>query len=105
MNIESDITPLQAKLETIAELIGQLGFAVATATFIAMIVRMLCQVYISKERPISDPENLTAVLDAFIIAVTVIVVAVPEGLPLASTSSSSTSGSFTLHQLFLLLTL
>jgi P-type Ca2+ transporter type 2B len=95
MNIESEVTPMQAKLETIAELIGQLGFAVATATFIAMIVRMLCQVYISKDRPISDPENLTAVLDAFIIAVTVIVVAVPEGLPLAVTISLA----FSVHEM------
>lgn len=76
-------------------MIGQLGFAVATATFIAMIVRMLCQVYISKDRPISDPENLTAVLDAFIIAVTVIVVAVPEGLPLAVTISLA----FSVHEM------
>lgn len=68
-------------------MIGKLGGSVAALTFVALIVRMLCTVYFYKQRSITDPQNLTDILDAFIIAVTIIVVAVPEGLPLAVTIS------------------
>jgi len=46
LNIDADLTPLQKKLETIANQIGKLGMLVALMTFIAMIVRTLLTVFI-----------------------------------------------------------
>lgn len=83
MNMESDQTPLQKKLDSIANTIGKLGTYVAILTFIAIVIRTLCIVFIKKEREFVDEQNLEDILNGFIIAVTVIVVAVPEGLPLA----------------------
>lgn len=61
-------------------------------TFIAMVVRTIINVYcIEPDTPKKGAVIGQSCLDAFIIAVTVIVVAVPEGLPLAVTISLSYS--------------
>jgi len=87
LDIEDDETPLQLKLEAIANTIGYIGMTVALATFLAIVLKMLFQIHHSTDRQYLEMRNLMGVMDAFIIAVTVIVVAVPEGLPLAVTIS------------------
>ena len=86
LNIEDDETPLQGKLETIANEIGKLGVYVAVLTFIAMTVNLIIKT-VSNDRNIIDVENLSALVNFVIIGITIIVVAVPEGLPLAVTIS------------------
>lgn len=78
---------MQIKLETIAEQIGMIGVYVAILTFIALIVRLMISIFVQKYTTFLDWNNAMAVLNAFIIAITVVVVAVPEGLPLAVTIS------------------
>jgi len=81
---ESADTPLQEKLDILAGQIGNLGIASAVATFIAMSVLW----YLYPERREDAGETLFEfLLRAFIICVTIVVVAVPEGLPLAVTLS------------------
>ncbi len=76
-------TPLQEKLDVLAGQIGNFGMVTAAITFVTMIVIW----FVRPEW--RDPElNLFEyVLKAFIMAVTIVVVAVPEGLPLAVTLS------------------
>lgn len=80
---EQEETPLQQKLDHMAALIGYIGMGAAAATFLAM---MFIKIVIK-------PDYLASVsvfsygLEAFIIGVTIVVVAVPEGLPLAVTIS------------------
>lgn len=98
MQMESDLTPLQKKLETIANEIGKLGVYVACMTFIAMTVRTLIAYFKDEDRNLQDGQEAAAqlldkILEAFIIGVTVIVVAVPEGLPLAVSISLAFSSS------------
>ena len=83
MTMESDQTPLQKKLDSIANTIGKLGTYVAVLTFIAITIRTMCLVFLKHQREFTDEQNWKDILDGFIIAVTIIVVAVPEGLPLA----------------------
>lgn len=72
-------TPLQDKLEDMVELVGYIGIGAAVATFIVLLI------YIWELNDGVDwASNL---VDAFIIAITVVVVAIPEGLPLAVTIS------------------
>eukprot|EP00814_Leptocylindrus_danicus_P018921 CAMPEP_0116036582 /NCGR_PEP_ID=MMETSP0321-20121206/21329_1 /TAXON_ID=163516 /ORGANISM="Leptocylindrus danicus var. danicus, Strain B650" /LENGTH=1081 /DNA_ID=CAMNT_0003514193 /DNA_START=302 /DNA_END=3547 /DNA_ORIENTATION=+ len=68
-------TPLTQKLELIAKQIGMLGTVAASVAFIASTIIGLA---VEGE----DPEKL---VDYFILAITVLAVAVPEGLPLAVT--------------------
>jgi len=80
---EQDETPLQEKLDDMAAMIGNVGIAAAAATFIAM---MCIKIFINPEY-LHDVSVFHHALEAFIIGVTIVVVAVPEGLPLAVTIS------------------
>ena len=82
-------TPLNIQLTKLAKLIGKIGFTVAAATFIVFVFKDLYQ-YISANE-ISGWHHYMAiaqiVLKYFMMAVTLIVVAVPEGLPMSVTLS------------------
>ena len=70
-----------------AAMIGYVGMAAAGATFIALMsIRLLAQRAGTLDA-VASGTWFDAVLEAFIIAVTIVVVAVPEGLPLAVTIS------------------
>lgn len=87
LNIEAEETPLQAKLETIANEIGKVGVYVSILTFIAMTVHYIVVTLKDNQKTLIDITTLNAVVNFIIIAITIIVVAVPEGLPLAVTIS------------------
>ena len=80
---EQDQTPLQEKLDDMAALIGYVGMAAAGATFVAMMAIKI----ILKPAYLEEYSIFGYALEAFIIGVTIVVVAVPEGLPLAVTIS------------------
>lgn len=86
-NIEP--TPLNIQLTKLAKLIGKIGFTVAGATFVIFVSKDLYH-YISSNE-ITDWHQYMAiariVLKYFMMAVTLIVVAVPEGLPMSVTLS------------------
>jgi len=92
MNIEADETPLQKKLNGIAEGIGKLGLTVAILTLIAIIIKTCIKTAQSDELNF-DMDFWKVIANGFVIAITVIVVAVPEGLPLAVTISLAFSVS------------
>jgi len=92
LNIEKDLTPLQEKLETIANEIGKVGLYAALATMFVLLVRMVITATQAEESEKWDASMyISQTLDAIIIAVTVVVVAVPEGLPLAVTIALAVS--------------
>lgn len=75
-------TPLQVKLGKLANWIGGLGSSAAGLLFFVLLIKFLAALS-GDSRP--GAEKAQEFLDILIVAITVIVVAVPEGLPLAVT--------------------
>ncbi|KAI8991524.1 PMCA-type calcium-translocating P-type ATPase [Mycotypha africana] len=83
LRTEPESTPLQEKLNALAELIAKLG----SAAGLLMLIVLLIRYFVSWKDGIPD-QPTTIVLDIMkilIVVVTIVVVAVPEGLPLAVT--------------------
>lgn len=74
MSQEAELTPLQIDLNELAERIAKYGLALAVALLISLIVKNF-----------KNPDLLYEIPEYFIAAITIIVVAVPEGLPMAVT--------------------
>ena len=79
---DSEVTPLQSKLNVLATYIAKLGSAAALLLFVVLFIEFLVRLRGSNASPAEKGQNF---LDILIVAITVIVVAVPEGLPLAVT--------------------
>jgi magnesium-transporting ATPase (P-type) len=79
---EAKETPLQEKLEDMVKKIGYFGMGVAVLTVIALMIKLAAGVEEAKAMGTGK-----WILEAFIIAITIIVVAISEGLPLAVTIS------------------
>ena len=77
-------TPLNLQLQRLSKLIGRVGISLAIVTFAALIVKSM----LTGDLLTADWLTVaTEVLQYFMVAVTLIVVAVPEGLPMSVTLS------------------
>lgn len=77
---------LQGKLTKLAVSIGWFGVAAALLTIVVMVLQFSIRKYVN-EKASWQNQHLNAYVNAFITGLTVLVVAVPEGLPLAVTIS------------------
>lgn len=95
---EPENTPLQSKLNMLADVIAKLGSAAGLILFVALMIRFFVQLGLDKNSsPNSEETNrgrphngesekyADRFISILIISVTIVVVAVPEGLPLAVT--------------------
>lgn len=87
LQMEDDLTPLQEKLADLADQIGKIGMYSAALTFAALILHLLYDTLVQGEHALFSMEFLNHLVEYFIIAVSIVVIAVPEGLPLAVTIS------------------
>lgn len=82
MQTDPEETPLQEKLNAIAESIAKMGSLAALLMFVVLFIRFLAQLPGS---PLTAAQKGQEFLTILITAITIVVVAVPEGLPLAVT--------------------
>eukprot|EP00301_Raphidiophrys_heterophryoidea_P006737 c12693_g2_i1.p1 GENE.c12693_g2_i1~~c12693_g2_i1.p1 ORF type:complete len:1048 (-),score=306.87 c12693_g2_i1:242-3316(-) len=87
---DDEESALQVKLTSIAELIGKFGFYVATFTVFVMIVGFIIHDKFLEGQP-WQMSDVPKILKFLIVGLTIVVVAVPEGLPLAVTISMAFS--------------
>ncbi|KAJ3137584.1 Calcium-transporting ATPase 10, plasma membrane-type [Geranomyces variabilis] len=94
---QNEETVLQAKLKQVAVLIGKIGVASGILTFLGLLIRWAIS-WAQHEVPATSSSchgsgntetlaRIQAIAEDFVIGITVVVVAVPEGLPLAVTIS------------------
>ena len=86
LQAENEETPLQVKLARMANWIGYLGTAAAGLLFFILLIRFLAGLPGNTNTPAIKG---SAFLNILITAITIIVVAVPEGLPVAVTLALS----------------
>lgn len=86
LRTENEDTPLQVKLNGLAEKIAVIGSSAAILMFIILIVKYIIVICTNDDdNDVTFEKVLSQVVKIFISAITVVVVAVPEGLPLAVT--------------------
>ncbi|KAJ3371492.1 Calcium-transporting ATPase 10, plasma membrane-type [Kappamyces sp. JEL0680] len=98
---QDEMTPLQEKLKDVAILIGKVGVIAGVITFLGLAIRWGISVAngvpsashasCSGSGGTSVLDRVVAIVEDFVVSITVIVVAVPEGLPLAVTLALSIS--------------
>ena len=79
---EENLTPLKKQLNDLADLIGKFGYIMAGLIGGVILLKDILLKIINKES-IFVYSTLDTMINAFILAITVIVVAIPEGLPMA----------------------
>lgn len=79
-------TPLQIQLAGLAKIISKAGYTIAGVTFLGLVIKLFIS---NPDLPLMD--LIGAILNIFMIAVTLIVVSVPEGLPMSVTLSLALS--------------
>ena len=79
-------TPLMKKLDSLAKNIGKAGIIFALITMLALYLRFIIEIASGRNKW-NNSEDPGKLVGYFIIGITVLVVAIPEGLPLAVTIS------------------
>lgn len=86
LDTDPGFTPLQVRLSKLAKNIANFGGIAALVLFVILFIKFLVGLRHSTETPSEKGQSF---LNVFILALTVIVIAVPEGLPLAVTLALS----------------
>jgi Ca2+-transporting ATPase len=88
LTISKQLTPLQEKLKNLADLISKIGYIAAVLIFLALLARGLWKGEVFWPADRKDVLKVAgALLSYFVYMVIIIVVAVPEGLPMSVTIS------------------
>lgn len=80
---EQNLTPLQERLEKLAGIFGKFGYFAGMIVFLTMTVFLIIYNMVTDTGEWLTIATLMKILQMFTIAIAIVIVAVPEGLPLA----------------------
>ncbi|KAJ5120267.1 ATPase P-type K/Mg/Cd/Cu/Zn/Na/Ca/Na/H-transporter [Penicillium bovifimosum] len=86
LDTDPGFTPLQMRLSSLAKNIARFGALAAIVLFVILFIKFCVSLPRSRDSPSEKGQSF---LNVFILALTVVVIAVPEGLPLAVTLALS----------------
>ena len=90
LQVEEKKTPLEAKLRKLTKVITRLALSIAIILFLSLLVKVL--ITEAMRGQFKDSADITiSIIEVFITTVTIVVVAIPEGLPLAVTLALSSA--------------
>lgn len=81
---EEDVTPLQQRLNLLADGISKYGFLASIVLFVVLFCKFVFQLS-TVLADLTTAQKLSRLINILITAITIVVVAIPEGLPLAVT--------------------
>ncbi|KAG0684536.1 hypothetical protein C6P40_002681 [Pichia californica] len=85
-DINDEMTPLQNRLNLLADGISKYGLLSSIILFIILFIKFILNLYLNKIN-LPTTEILSKLINIIITSITIVVVAIPEGLPLAVTLS------------------
>lgn len=92
---DAEVSPLQDKLSNIGSQIGKLGIYAAIILFLVLIVRGTIDLMALPDAKLMSSDTLKTIIQIMTVCITLVMVAVPEGLPL----SVSISVAFSLSKM------
>lgn len=92
---DAEVSPLQEKLANIGSQIGKLGIYAAVILFVVLIVRGVINIMALPDAKLMSSDTLKDIIKILTVCITLVMVAVPEGLPL----SVSISVAFSLSKM------
>ncbi|POM65685.1 Calcium-translocating P-type ATPase, PMCA-type, partial [Phytophthora palmivora] len=98
--IRPERTPLAQKIEALNLWLGKMGVVVATLIFVVLCTRFSIETFVQEPRQSWDAAYLRDYLSYFILGTNILVVAIPEGLPLAvAIALALATGTLTANQM------
>ena len=85
LEVEAEDTPLQVKLGRLADIIAKVAFYLAFSLLVVLVIIYFIPNPLKQKGGTENETIAEAMVKILILAVTIVVVAVPEGLPLAVT--------------------
>jgi len=83
LKIGEEKTPLMEKLETLGAIIGKWAYIVSAAAFVLFTIFWFCNIMFSEDLALASNASLMKLVKNLIIALALLIVCVPEGMPLA----------------------
>jgi len=92
---DAEVSPLQEKLANIGSQVGKLGIYAALILFVVLVVRTIITLMAEEDKTLMSSDTLKNIIVILTTCITLVMVAVPEGLPL----SVSISVAFSLSKM------